>query len=215
MDVLVIGANGQVGRNIVKELAAQNHNAVAMVRKEEQKAKMEELGASKVVLADLENDFSDAFDNVDAVIFAAGSGPKTGPDKTLTIDLWGSVKAAKYAEEKGVKRFVQLGSMGSDNPDAGGEDMKPYLVAKRTADEILQSTNLDYTIVRPGALTDEDKTGKVEVSSQGFSSMEGRSIPRADVANVLVNVLDRENTYGKVFEVLQGEEDAENQLGAI
>ncbi|WP_203333980.1 SDR family oxidoreductase [Planococcus beigongshangi] len=215
MDVLVIGANGQVGRNIVKELAAQNHKAVAMVRKEEQKAKLEELGASKVVLADLEEDFSDAFDNVDAVIFAAGSGPKTGPDKTLTIDLWGSVKAAKYAEEKGVKRFVQLGSMGSDNPDAGGEEMKPYLVAKRTADEMLQSTNLNYTIVRPGALTDEDKTGKVEVSAQGFSSMEGRSIPRADVANVLVNVLERENTYGKVFEILQGEEDAENQLGTL
>ncbi|QHJ69496.1 SDR family oxidoreductase [Planococcus halotolerans] len=215
MDVLVIGANGQVGRNIVKELAEKNHNAVAMVRKEEQKAKMEELGASKVVLADLEEDFSNAFENVDAVIFAAGSGPKTGPDKTLTIDLWGSVKAAKYAQDKGVKRFVQLGSMGSDNPDAGGEAMKPYLVAKRSADEILQATNLDYTIVRPGALTDDEKTGKVEVSAQGFESMEGRSIPRADVAHVLVDVLERENTYGKVFEILQGEEDAENQLGTV
>ncbi len=215
MDVLVIGANGQVGRNIVKELSAKNHNAVAMVRKEEQKAKMEELGASKVVLADLEEDFSNAFDNVDAVIFAAGSGPKTGPDKTLTIDLWGSVKAAKYAEEKGVKRFVQLGSVGSDNPDAGGEEMKPYLVAKRSADEILQATNLDYTIVRPGPLSDEEKTGKVEVSAEGFNSFEGRSIPRADVANVLVEVLERKNTYGKVFEVLQGEEKAENQLGNI
>ncbi|RLQ90928.1 SDR family oxidoreductase [Planomicrobium sp. Y74] len=215
MDVLVIGANGQVGRNIVKELAEKNHNAVAMVRKEEQKAKMEELGASKVVLADLEEDFSNAFENVDAVIFAAGSGPKTGPDKTLTIDLWGSVKAAKYAQDKGVKRFVQLGSMGSDNPDAGGEAMKPYLVAKRSADEILQATNLDYTIVRPGALTDDEKTGKVEVSAQGFESMEGRSIPRADVAHVLVDVLERENTYGKVFEILQGEENAENQLGTV
>ncbi|PKH10456.1 SDR family oxidoreductase [Planomicrobium sp. MB-3u-38] len=215
MDVLVIGANGQVGRNIVKELAETNHNAVAMVRKEEQKAKMEELGASKVVLADLEEDFSNAFDNVDAVIFAAGSGPKTGAEKTLTIDLWGSVKAAKYAQDKGVKRFVQLGSVGSDNPDAGGEEMKPYLVAKRTADELLQSTNLDYTIVRPGALSDEDKTGKIEVSTEGFKSLEGRSIPRADVAHVLVNVLERENTYGKVFEILQGEEDAENQLETV
>ncbi|WP_372868285.1 SDR family oxidoreductase [Planomicrobium okeanokoites] len=215
MDVLVIGANGQVGRNIVKELANTNHNAVAMVRKEEQKAKMEELGATKVVLADLEEDFSNAFDNVDAVIFAAGSGPKTGAEKTLTIDLWGSVKAAKYAQDKGVKRFVQLGSVGSDNPDAGGEEMKPYLVAKRTADELLQSTNLDYTIVRPGALSDDDKTGKIEVSTEGFKSLEGRSIPRADVAHVLVNVLERENTYGKVFEILQGEEDAENQLETV
>lgn len=215
MNVLVIGANGQVGQNIVKELAESNHNAVAMVRKEEQKEKMQELGAARVVMGDLEEDFSDAFDGVDAVIFAAGSGPKTGAEKTLTIDLWGSVKAAKYAEQKGVKRFVQLGSVGSDNPDAGGEEMKPYLVAKRSADEILQATHLDYTIVRPGALSDEEKTGKIEVSTEGFKSLEGRSIPRADVAHVLVDVLDRENTYGKVFEILQGDEAAGTQLESV
>lgn len=215
MNVLVIGANGQVGRNVVKELAETNHEATAMVRKEEQVDKLKELGASKVVLADLEKDFSDAYEGIDAVIFAAGSGPSTGADKTLTIDLWGSVKAAQYAQEKGVKRFVQLGSVGSDDPDAGGEAMKPYLVAKRTADELLQATDLDYTIVRPGALSDEEKSGKIEVSLEGFSSLEGRSIPRADVAHVLVEVLDRSNTYNKVFEVLQGDQPASEQLNSI
>ncbi|MGB6406883.1 MAG: SDR family oxidoreductase [Planococcus donghaensis] len=215
MNVLVIGANGQVGRNIVKELAETNHKATAMVRKEEQIDKLKELGAANVVLGDLEQDFSAAFEGVDAVIFAAGSGPKTGADKTLTIDLWGSVKAAQYAQEKGVKRFVQLGSVGSDNPDAGGEAMKPYLVAKRTADDLLKTTNLDYTIVRPGALSDEEKSGKIEVSLDGFSSLEGRSIPRADVAHVLVDVLDRNNTYHKVFEVLQGDQPASDQLNSL
>ncbi|HSI67285.1 MAG TPA: NAD(P)H-binding protein, partial [Planococcus sp. (in: firmicutes)] len=125
MKVLVIGANGQVGQNVVKELADSGHEATAMVRKEEQKEKMKTLGASNVVLADLENDFSQAFEGVDAVIFAAGSGPSTGAEKTLTIDLWASIKAAKYAEDKGVKRFIQLGSMGSADPDSGGEAMKP------------------------------------------------------------------------------------------
>ena len=215
MNVLVIGANGQVGRNIVKELAESKHEATAMVRKEEQIDKLKELGAAKVVLGDLEKDFSDAFEGVDAVIFAAGSGPSTGADKTLTIDLWCSVKAAQYAQDKGVKRFVQLGSMGSNDPDAGGEAMKPYLVAKRTADDLLQTTNLDYTIVRPGALSDEEKSEKIEVSLEGFSSMEGRSIPRADVAHVLVDVLDRSNTYHKVFEVLQGDQPASEQLKTL
>ena len=215
MNVLVIGANGQVGRNIVKELAESKHEATAMVRKEEQIDKLKELGAAKVVLGDLEKDFSDAFEGVDAVIFAAGSGPSTGADKTLTIDLWCSVKAAQYAQDKGVKRFVQLGSMGSNDPDAGGEAMKPYLVAKRTADDLLQATNLDYTIVRPGALSDEEKSEKIEVSLEGFSSMEGRSIPRADVAHVLVDVLDRSNTYHKVFEVLQGDQPASEQLKTL
>ncbi|RNF38695.1 SDR family oxidoreductase [Planococcus salinus] len=215
MNVLVIGANGQVGQKVVKELADSSHNAIAMVRKEEQVDKLKELGADKVVLGDLENDFSDAFEGAEAVIFAAGSGGSTGADKTMTIDLWGAVKAAKLAEEKGVKRFVQLSSMGTPTPDAADDSFKPYLVAKRVADDMLQSTNLDYTIVRPGALTDEEKTGKVEVSAEGFSSMEGRSIPRADVAHVLVGVLERPNTTHKVFELLQGDHSCDEALSSL
>ncbi|MBT2581480.1 SDR family oxidoreductase [Planococcus sp. ISL-109] len=215
MNVLVIGANGQVGRSVVQELSDKGHQAVAMIRKEEQRDELEKRGAGKIVLGDLEKDFSHAFEGVDAVIFAAGSGPKTGADKTLTIDLWGSVKAAEYAKEKGVNRFVQLGSVGSDNPDAGGEAMKPYLVAKRTADDLLEHSGLDYTIVRPGPLSDEEKTGHIEASAAGFKSFEGRSIPRADVARTLAEVVDRKNTYGKVFEILQGEAEIAQELGRL
>ncbi|MEZ0480791.1 SDR family oxidoreductase [Planococcus sp. SSTMD024] len=214
MNVLVIGANGQVGRNIVEELTEKGHDAVAMIRKEEQREEMEKRGAKKIVLGDLEKDFSHAFDDVDAVIFAAGSGPKTGADKTLTIDLWGSVKAADYAKQKGVKRFVQLGSVGSDDPDAGGEEMKPYLVAKRTADDLLEQSGLDYTIVRPGPLSDEEKTGHIEATAH-FESFENRSIPRADVARTLAEVVDRKNTYGKVFEILQGEAEIAQELDRL
>jgi len=214
MNVLVIGANGQVGRNIVEELTQKGHDAVAMIRKEEQREEMEKRGAKKIVLGDLEKDFSHAFDDVDAVIFAAGSGPKTGADKTLTIDLWGSVKAADYAKQKGVKRFIQLGSVGSDDPDAGGEEMKPYLVAKRTADDLLEQSGLDYTIVRPGPLSDDEKTGHIEAASH-FESFENRSIPRADVARTLAEVVDRKNTYGKVFEILQGEAEIAQELDRL
>ncbi len=214
MNVLVLGANGQVGRHIVEELTEKGHDAVAMIRKEEQRAEMEKRGAKKIVLGDLEKDFSHAFDDVDAVIFAAGSGPKTGADKTLTIDLWGSVKAADYAKQKGVKRFVQLGSVGSDDPDAGGEEMKPYLVAKRTADDLLEQSGLDYTIVRPGPLSDDEKTGHIEAATH-FESFENRAIPRADVARTLAEVVDRKNTYGKVFEILQGEAEIAQELDRL
>ncbi len=214
MNVLVLGANGQVGRNIVEELTERGHDAVAMIRKEEQRAEMEKRGAKKIVLGDLEKDFSHAYDDVDAVIFAAGSGPNTGADKTLTIDLWGSVKAADYAKQKGVKRFVQLGSVGSDDPDAGGEEMKPYLVAKRTADDLLEQSGLDYTIVRPGPLSDDEKTGRIEAATH-FESFENRSIPRADVARTLAEVVDRKNTYGKVFEILQGEAEISQELDRL
>ncbi len=215
MKVLVIGANGQVGRHIVKELSNSSHEAIALVRKEEQVAHLKELGATDVVLGDLEEDFSSAFDNADAVIFAAGSGPSTGADKTLTIDLWGAAKAAKFAADKGVKRFVQLGSIGSADPDSGGEKMKPYLVAKRTADELLQATDLDYTIVRPGPLSDEEKTEQIEVTKESFTSIGDRSIPRADVAHILVEVLERPNTYHKTFEVLQGSNAAGAELDSL
>ncbi|WKA58819.1 SDR family oxidoreductase [Planococcus shenhongbingii] len=215
MKVLVIGANGQVGRRVVQELAASQHEAVAMVRKEEQVNHLKELGAENVVLGDLEKDFSEAFEGIDAVIFAAGSGGSTGADKTLTIDLWGSVKAMRYAEEKGVKRFVQLSSVGTPDPDQGGEKMKPYLVAKRVADDLLKTTDLDYTIVRPGALSNDGKSGKIEVSAEGFASLKDRSIPRADVAALLVKVLDQPNTYHKTFEVLQGQASFDDGLASL
>ncbi|WP_237359092.1 NAD(P)H-binding protein, partial [Salmonella enterica] len=79
-----------------------------MVRVEEQMEAMNQLGADKIVHANLEGGFGHAMDNADAVIFAAGSGASTGADKTIIVDLWGAMKAIDYAKERGIKRFVQL-----------------------------------------------------------------------------------------------------------
>lgn len=214
MNVLVIGANGQVGKKVVKELADSEHNATAMVRKKEQIEKLKEIGAENVVLANLEEDFSFVFDGVDAVIFAAGSGGSTGADKTVTVDLWGSIKAADYAKEKGIKRFVQLSSIGAGNPDAQNDKIKHYMVAKGVADRYLREMELDYTIVRPGPLTNDEGKGKIKISDE-FSGLDEGSIPRADVAHILVDVLGRKNTYKKTFEVLQGEKEIGEALGTL
>lgn len=214
MNVLVIGANGQVGKKVVQELANSNHKATAMVRKEEQIEKLKEIGADKVVLANLEEDFNSAFDGVDAVIFAAGSGGSTGADKTMTVDLYGSIKAVDYAKEKGVKRLVQLSSVGSSNPDEQDEKIKHYMVAKGVADRHLQQTDLDYTIVRPGPLSNNEAKGEIKLSPE-FTDIGDESIPRADVAHILVDVLDRNNTYKKTFEVIQGEKEVGELLGAL
>ena len=214
MDVLVIGANGQVGRKIVKELADSKHNATAMVRKEEQVDKLKEIGADNVVLADLEKDFSHVFDGVDAVIFAAGSGGSTGADKTLTVDLWGSIKAADFSKKKGIKRFVQLSSVGSSDPDEQDDKIKPYMVAKGVADRNLRQMDLDYTIVRPGPLSNDEAKEKIKISDK-FSNIGDGSITRADVAQILVDVLDCNNTYKKTFEVLQGEKEIGEALGTV
>ncbi|WP_373894882.1 SDR family oxidoreductase [Virgibacillus sp. CBA3643] len=215
MKVLVIGANGKVGKKVVQKLADSKHEAIAMVRKEEQMDKLKEIGASNVVLADLEKDFSHAFDGVDAVIFAAGSGGSTGADKTLIVDLWGSIKAMDMAKEKGVKRFVQLSSIGAGNPDEQGDKIKHYMVAKGVADRSLQATELDYTIVRPGSLTNDAPVGKIKTADVFSSDISDKSITRADVAHVLVDVLERPNTSEKAFEVLQGDKSIDEAMNAL
>ncbi|MBA2510646.1 MAG: NAD(P)H-binding protein, partial [Rubrobacteraceae bacterium] len=97
---------------------------------------------------------------------------------------------------------LMLSSMGSGDPEAGPDAMRPYLRAKAKADERLWESGLDWTIVRPGSLTDEEGTGRVE-AAQGL----GRrgEIPREDTARVFAEVLETPNTVGKTFEVLSGE----------
>ena len=203
MNVLVIGANGHTGRHIVKELSnSSQHFVRAMIRKTEQAKEMEDLGARPIV-ADLEQDFSYALENVNAVIFAAGSGGSTGDDKTLAIDQDGAKKAVDYAKKMGIERFVMLSSMGADNPSSGPDALQFYLKAKGAADAHLKESGLNFTIVRPGSLSFDDATGKIEaaVSIEDKS----REISRHDVAKVLVDSLTIEETNHKVFEILSGD----------
>jgi uncharacterized protein YbjT (DUF2867 family) len=202
MNVLVIGANGHTGRLIIKELVnSTQHFAKAMIRKSEQTKDMEDLGARPIV-ADLEQDFSYALENVNAVIFAAGSGSKTGEDKTIAIDQNGARKAVDYAKQHGIERFIMLSSMGADQPENAPEGMHVYLKAKHEADVHLQESGLNYTIVRPGALTFDDAEGTI-IAEHSIADKSG-SIPRADVAKVLVESLTTLETNHKVIEILHG-----------
>ncbi|WP_018921586.1 SDR family oxidoreductase [Salsuginibacillus kocurii] len=204
MKVLIVGANGKVARHVVEKLGNDaNHTAIAMVRKEEQVKDMEELGADKTVIADLEGDISHAFSEAEAVIFAAGSGPSTGADKTMLIDLWGALKTIDEAQKQGISRYIMLSAMRADEPEAGPEKIRHYLVAKKLADDHVRGSGLDYTVVRPGPLTNDEPTGSVQLEPL-LKGTEG-AITRADTAEVLVETLERNNTYGKTFDVLNGE----------
>ncbi|UTR06227.1 SDR family oxidoreductase [Alkalihalobacillus sp. LMS6] len=214
MNVLVIGANGQVGKHVVKQLKESEHTSIAMVRKEEQVATMNDLGAGEVVIADLEDDFSHAFKQADAVIFAAGSGGSTGADKTLVIDLWGAIKSFQYAEKASINHFVQLSSIGAGDPDGQPDKIKHYMVAKAVSDQMLMSTSLSYSIVRPGPLTNEEATGKIKVAD-AFNNVGEDSITRADVATALIDSLTNKATHGKAFEILAGEEEISNALSSL
>ena len=213
MHVLVIGAAGTIGRLVVQRLAENiQHHVKAMVRKTDQMAEMEKLGA-RPVLADLEQDFSYAMNDVNAVIFAAGSGSSTGQEKTTAVDRDGAIKAIDLAVSHGIERFVMLSSLGADRPDAGAESIQPYLQAKHDADAHLMKSGLTYTIVRPGALTNEPASGKIEAASQVANRT--KSISRADVAEVLVQSLLAEKTKSRIFEIVEGDVPISEALNRI
>ncbi|PSL50997.1 nucleoside-diphosphate-sugar epimerase [Salsuginibacillus halophilus] len=211
MKVLVVGAHGKVGRHIVSQLnQSEGHEVTAMIRDESQKETIEAWGADNTVIADLEGDISHAFSDKDAVVFAAGSGPSTGGDKTLLIDLWGALKTIDESVKQGVKRFVMLSAMRAEDPESGPEKIRHYLVAKKLADDHLAATGLDYTIVRPGPLTNEEGTGNARIAPL-LHGVDGQ-ITREDTARVIVETLETENTIGKTFDVLNGSEDIETAL---
>lgn len=206
MKVLIVGANGQIGKHLVSFIKDnENLQAKAMIRKEEQASYFEDLGAETAIV-DLEGDIdtiAKAAEGVDAVVFTAGSGPHTGKDKTIMVDLDGAVKTVEAAKKAGVKRFIMISSFDTrrqailDAPDS----FAPYVAAKHYADEWLRDTDLEYTIIHPGALTNDSGTGSVKVGND----LEVAEVPREDVARVIVAALENDSTIGKEFQVVGGE----------
>ena len=172
---------------------------------------MRDLGGTPVV-ADLEGDVAHTAEGCDAIVFTAGGGPGSGAAKKETVDRQGAVKLIEAAKEYGARRYVMVSSMGANDPASGPEAMQPYLFAKARADEALRESGLDYTIVRPGSLTNEPGTGRVAAAP---SLGRRGQIPREDVARALVVTLETENTVGKTFELLSGETPIEEALKAL
>jgi uncharacterized protein YbjT (DUF2867 family) len=203
MDVLVAGGHGKIALRLLGLLAAKGHRARGLIRKPEQAADLEALGAV-AVLGDLEADADLAgyVQGADAVVFAAGAGPGSGPERKRTVDLGGAVKLADAALAVGVRRYVMVSSIGADRPQAASGGMQPYLEAKAEADQYLMASGLDYTIVRPGSLTDDPGTGRVRVTTD----LGGRgAVPRDDVAAAIAEALAAANTIGVTFEVFSGD----------
>jgi uncharacterized protein YbjT (DUF2867 family) len=203
MDVLVVGGHGKIARRLLRLLAARGHHARGLIRKREQAADLQAVGAVPV-LGDLEAEPSlePYVKGADAVVFAAGAGPGSGPERKRTVDLGGAVKLTDAAVALGVPRYVMISSIGADRPEAATGAMRPYLDAKAEADRYLVASSLDYTIVRPGALTDDPGTGRVRLSTE----LGGRAqVPRDDVAAVLADMLEAPNTIGIIAELFTGD----------
>ncbi|QOR68146.1 SDR family oxidoreductase [Cytobacillus suaedae] len=203
MKVCVIGANGQIGKLLVDLLQdSEAYTVRAMVRKDEQVEFFKSKGVETVVasLADGVDQVAEAIRGCDAVVFTAGSGGQTGYDQTLLVDLDGAVKTVEAAEKVDVNRFVMVSALGANARDTWNEKLRPYYVAKHYADRALVQSTLNYTIVRPGALLNEEGTGKVTVGPR----LDRGSVTRADVAKVVFESLTEENTHYKGFDLVNG-----------
>lgn len=215
MKVFVVGANGQIAKQLVYLLHNSDEYTVrAMVRKEEQLEAFQKDGI-EAVLADLEGSvdhIAEAMKGCDAVVFSAGSGGHTGADKTLLVDLDGAVKTIEAAEQIGIERYLMVSAFQANNRENWNERIRHYYVAKHYADRILMDSKLNYTIVRPGGLLNEPGTGKVTI---GENLEERETIPREDVAKVLYEVLSAKNTYRKAFDLVSGSTDIKEAVRSI
>jgi uncharacterized protein YbjT (DUF2867 family) len=216
MIVLVAGANGKTARSLVRMLVEEDHKVRGLVRKEEQLSEVKQDGAEPV-LVDLEEEEVEgavgrAVEGCDVIVFAAGAGPGSGAARKETMDYGGAVKLIEAAERHGVRRYLMLSAMGAADPESGSEEMRPYLSAKAQADERLQSSGLDYTIIRPGSLTNEPGTGRIDAAP---SLGRRGEISREDVAAIFAATLEAENTVGKTFETLSGDTPIREAIAGI
>lgn len=212
MKIAIAGGHGQIALLLARLVTDAGHDAVAVIRNPAHRTDVEQQGATALVV-DLEQVDDDELAlrlrGVDAVVFAAGAGPNSGAERKETVDRDAALLLADAAERMGIDRYVMISAMAADSYDperavvpARSEDdvFQVYLRAKSEADANIRARNLRWTIVRPGALLDTPPQGTIAV---GRTVPRG-SIPRADVAAVVLHALLDDSAVGVQFEVTSG-----------
>ena len=204
MRIVIAGGHGKIALLLSEILATAGHEPIGLIRNPAHAAEVRATGATPLVLDLEDSDVSStasALAGVDAVVFAAGAGAGSGPERKLTVDRDGAILLADAAAEAGVLRFIVISSIGADSFADADHEMGAYLKAKSEADAHIRASDLDWTIVRPGPLTDDAATGRVTV---GDDSLERGEITRADVAGVIAAAIDQPATLRKQFVVVGG-----------
>jgi uncharacterized protein YbjT (DUF2867 family) len=214
MDIVIAGGHGQIALRLERLLADTEHRARGLIRNPEHDGDLREAGAEPV-LCDLEALDVDALaaliGSADAIVFAAGAGPGSGPQRKWTLDYAGAVKLMEVGRRNGIDRYVIVSAMGAD-PEADDDGgFGTYLRVKGLADQKLTESGLAFTIVRPGGLTNEPGTGLVTAAPR----LDRGEIPRADVAATIAAVLATPSTAGTTFDLLSGDTPIAGAVAAL
>jgi uncharacterized protein YbjT (DUF2867 family) len=213
MDVVIAGGHGGIALRLTRLLSERGDRARGLIRNPDHAGDVEAAGGEPVICdMEAEDDLSTFVADSDAIVFAAGAGPGSGPERKRTVDYGAAVKLIDAAHKAGITRYLIVSSIGAHDPSSGGEQMGAYLQAKHDADEALSDSGLAYTIVRPGSLTDDPGTGRVTVTDD--MSVRG-PVPRDDVAAVLAAALADNSTAGKTFVLVSGETPIDEALRAL
>jgi uncharacterized protein YbjT (DUF2867 family) len=213
MDVAIAGAHGQIARRLTRLLAARGDRIRGLIRNPAHADDVRADGAEPVLL-DLETAGADqvaaAIEGADAVVFAAGAGPGSGAERKMTVDRDGAVALVRAADAAGVGRYVIVSSVGAEAPPDGDDVFSVYLRAKAEADQAVMASDLDWTVVRPGPLTDAPGTGTVRLETEPFRD----DVTRDDVARVIAATLAEPRSAGLILYVADGDVPVEEALAA-
>jgi uncharacterized protein YbjT (DUF2867 family) len=211
--ITIAGGHGQIALRLARLLVARGDHVRGLIRNPDHAEELRAIGVEPIVF-DLENDAVGGLANEiagsDAVVFAAGAGPGSGEARKETMDRDGAIKLIEAAQARNVARYVMVSSIGADSSAQGG-GFAAYLRAKGEADDALEASGLDWTIVRPGALTNDPGTGRVAIGEQ----LPRGEIPRDDVAAVLAATLEHPETIRRRFVVVGGETPIDEALAAL
>ena len=213
-NVFIVGAAGKVGSRLVKRLSDNDHQVTAMHRKPEQSDSLTGLGGKPCLLSITDasvDSLATAMEGADTVVFYAGAGGAS-VELTNAVDGEGLEKSVDAAQAAGVKRFILVSAF----PDAGrgkhiSETFENYMRVKRLADVYLAQSKLDWVILRPGTLTLEEGTGKVNA---GLAIKYG-DISRDDVAETLLAIIENEGISRKIIELTEGETPVREAIASV
>ncbi len=211
MQVAIAGAHGKIAMRLERRLADRGQDVVGLIRNPDQADDVRAQGASPVI-CDLEKasveEIGAAIEGADAVVFAAGAGPGSGAGRKATMDRDGAIKLLDASTSVDARRYLIVSSVGAENPPDGDDVFSAYLRAKAAADAAVQDSDRDWTIVRPGRLTDKPGTGRVRIQSAAFRG----EVPRDDVAAVLDALLEAPRAIRRILYVNAGNDPIEEAL---